>query len=562
MVCTTDNVRPYIVSCAVLIDMLCPVVWGKEPDVKQLRPGRFSVTFFFETTEPVRTVHVAGNFNGWSSSETALADIDGKGHSWAVSAELAPGRYEYKFVLNHTHWESDPANRLQTGPYGNSLVYVGVEPQEVPDDEVGRLSAEALPGAWAEHPLAVVEFLQHVREADSSERALMIENWMSHHPMPHYSESAVTFILFSPLASILGARELDLVISAVGQATAHTMHRPLSDVPLFVLTVNQAALPPEATYLFAVVSGTPKRRRQIVDPYAWSVSSRAGRPVGMVTRPDKEKGRIELIPKVQPAKGSMRRRDLYVYLPPGYGSGGHRRFPVLYMHDGQNCWDDPVHPFGHGGWQVNRIADRLIHEGLVEPFIVVGIPNTPERQLEYGPGEDIFSADGHTYLQFLIDTAKPTIDSRYPTRLGPEDTALMGSSMGGNISLQAALLRPDIFGAVGCLSPALQFKDRHDQGYFDLLEKIGRVPVKIYLDSGTAGRGQDGAPLTRRLGEALIQQGWREGHDLLRFEDAGAEHNERAWRARVFRPLTFFFAVNENEAASSSVIMPTTQPIP
>jgi predicted alpha/beta superfamily hydrolase len=117
----------------------------------------------------------------------------------------------------------------------------------------------------------------------------------------------------------------------------------------------------------------------------------------------------------------------------------------------------------------------------------------------------------------------------------------MGSSMGGVISLQAALLNPDVFGKIGCLSPAMAFKDNAGRDYFDLLAAVGKVPVRIYIDSGTAGPGQDGAPDTRRMGQALLDAGWKDGIDLMRFEDAGAEHNERAWRARLDKPLVFLF---------------------
>jgi predicted alpha/beta superfamily hydrolase len=117
----------------------------------------------------------------------------------------------------------------------------------------------------------------------------------------------------------------------------------------------------------------------------------------------------------------------------------------------------------------------------------------------------------------------------------------MGSSMGGIISLQGALLYPGVFGGAACLSPALLFEDSRGRDYFDLLASVGKVPVRIYVDSGTAGPGQDGVAKTRRLVEALRQAGWRDGQDLMWHEAQGAEHNERAWRARIDRPLIFLF---------------------
>jgi predicted alpha/beta superfamily hydrolase len=117
----------------------------------------------------------------------------------------------------------------------------------------------------------------------------------------------------------------------------------------------------------------------------------------------------------------------------------------------------------------------------------------------------------------------------------------MGSSMGGIISFQAALLHPDVFGAAACLSPVFWFKDEGEQDYFDLLAHAGKAPVRVYLDSGTAGRNQDGAADTRRMGKLLLEAGWKEGGDLMRYEATGAEHNERAWRARLDKPLVFLF---------------------
>ena len=117
----------------------------------------------------------------------------------------------------------------------------------------------------------------------------------------------------------------------------------------------------------------------------------------------------------------------------------------------------------------------------------------------------------------------------------------MGSSMGGVISLQAAMLRPDVFGEAACLSSAFLFEDGADRDYFDLVRARGKQAVRLYLDSGTAGEQEDGALKTRAMVALLKEQGWREGRDLEHFEDAGAAHNERAWRGRLERPLTFLF---------------------
>ena len=312
-----------------------------------------------------------------------------------------------------------------------------------------------------------------------------------------------------------------------------------ASTPVFGLSLKRADIPAGAVYSYELVARAS--RRLVIDPYAWTVTSRAGEPVAPIVAPDPKRGRIELIPEVKPTPGELQPRELYVYLPPGYDRDSERRYPVLYLHDGQNCWDDPRDPFGHGGWYLNVTADRMIAAGEVEPFIAVGIPNTAERMAEYGPGKDVFSSAGHAYLQYLLRDVKPTIDRCYRTQPGPQTTAIMGSSMGGIISLQAGLLHPEVFGQVGCLSPALRFRDEAGQGYFELLARVGKVPVRIYLDSGTGGANQDGAPDTRRLAQALHAAGWRDNEDFMHFEAEGAEHNERAWRARVDKVLAFLF---------------------
>ncbi|HEY3245001.1 MAG TPA: alpha/beta hydrolase-fold protein, partial [Phycisphaerae bacterium] len=254
--------------------------------------------------------------------------------------------------------------------------------------------------------------------------------------------------------------------------------------------------------------------------------------------PDLKKGRIVLIPPVSASGPAIAARELYVYLPAGYDAKRTDGYPVAYMHDGQNLWDDPTEPFGHGGWQVNETADRLIASGKVRPFIVVGIPNSPERMKEYAPGRSIFDDSDHPYLQYIVRDVKPLIDRTFHTSHRPEDTTIMGSSMGAILSLQAALLHPDIFGAAGCLSPAFQFKDPDGKSYADLIEKIGHLPVRLYLDHGTAGAGGDGADTTGAMVKLLKKTGWQSGEDQY-FIHEGAEHNERAWRQRLERPLEF-----------------------
>jgi len=226
-----------------------------------------------------------------------------------------------------------------------------------------------------------------------------------------------------------------------------------------------------------------------------------------------------------------RARDVLVYLPPGYGAGG-RRYPVLYMHDGQNL-------FGRGGpfgsWRVEATLDRLIAAGRVEPLIVVGVGNTAARLDEYVPDADGGAAS--SYARFLIDELKPWVDRTYRTLPGPRHTGVAGSSLGGIASLYLGWERPDVFGRVASLSGSYWLEE-----WVDLAVVPGpRRDLRIWLDSGDAGRSADGVWGTLRVRDALLRLGWVLGGDLAHEVDHGAGHDEASWRARFPRAVAWLF---------------------
>lgn len=235
-------------------------------------------------------------------------------------------------------------------------------------------------------------------------------------------------------------------------------------------------------------------------------------------------------------------RPVYVYLPPSYGTEPERRYPVLYAHDGQNVWSEDGICFGHGGWYLDEALDRLTAAGEVEEVLLVGVPHGEDRLGEYG-------RRSKAYGEFLLANVKAAVDRRFRTKAGPEHTALIGSSMGGLVSFELALTAPELFGKAACLSPSFWFGDeqafaslRALQGTFDVERRgVKRRRPRLYLDSGTAGPSQDGAPATRRMRDALVAAGWRLGDDLQHHEAEGATHDERAWRARVDLPLRYLF---------------------
>jgi predicted alpha/beta superfamily hydrolase len=230
-------------------------------------------------------------------------------------------------------------------------------------------------------------------------------------------------------------------------------------------------------------------------------------------------------------------RTVRVYTPDAYDALPHHRFPVLYMHDGQNVFEDST-SFSGVAWGVDRTSRALAAQGLMDELIVVGVSNAgPARIFEYTPGPATGRGGGaDLYGRFLVDTVKPWVDSHYRTLPGPEDTALMGSSLGGLISLYLGLRHPDVFSKVACLSSAFSWNG------VDLVEEVrttgAPLPVKCYLDAGTR---RDPLTPTRRMREALEQRGYVHRKNMYYYEDKGGRHTESSWAARVHLPLKYLF---------------------
>lgn len=518
---------------ALLLHVLIAI--AAAPEVKEIGAGEYQVTFSFKPEGGSKTVHLAGEFNGWSKTAAPMTGPDAEGR-FGLKLPLKNGRYEYKFVCDGVRWAADPDNPHPPGSYGNSVLFVGVSPKETRRSEAATTQTSEM-APPIEHPAEIAEGIKLAPGAADITGSEAAAAWFDHHPMPWFTENAASFVFYNAEADAVR-----LIIEGTRSRTGYDLSRNSDAGGMWAVSLERSLLGRGRGYYFEIKRGDDWQR--VPDPHARTYTSRGGRPVGLVAQASDDRGRIELIPDFKPSTGGLLSRDLYIYLPPGYAKDAAPRYAVVYMHDGQNCWDDPNEPYGHGGWQVNVTADRLIREGKVPPFIVVGIANTSQRMTDYGPGRDVCDASDHAYIRFLKNDVKPMIDQRYRTQPDPANTAIMGSSMGGLISFQAALLHPDVFGVAGVMSPAFWFRDPKGQGYDALLSKAAdsaRGRVRIYLDSGTAGQGQDGVADTRRMGEALIAAGWKKGVDLMRFEDQGAEHNERAWRARVHRPLEFMF---------------------
>jgi predicted alpha/beta superfamily hydrolase len=231
------------------------------------------------------------------------------------------------------------------------------------------------------------------------------------------------------------------------------------------------------------------------------------------------------------------RRTLRIYLPASYGENPMKRYPVLYMHDGQNLFDAATSAFGTE-WQIDETVDRAVGRGAMEEVIVVGIDNTSNRIWEYTPCCDATYGGGgaERYERFVIDTVKPFVDRSFRTLPGSATTAIMGSSLGGLVSFLIARRNPGVFGKAGCMSSSFWWNDQALT--VEVERSTAHVPVAFYLDAGTE---HDGLAETTRMDAALAADGHVHGRDLDFVTAQGGSHNEASWAARVAVPLAWLF---------------------
>ena len=273
-------------------------------------------------------------------------------------------------------------------------------------------------------------------------------------------------------------------------------------------------------------------------------------------------------------------RNVRISLPPGYEKNTRRRYPVLYLHDGQNVFSGagPDCCFGWGNWELDLTATRLAATDKMADIILVGIDNSRARYSEYrGPafrshdkeathstraGDD---SHFHNYSAFLIKELKPFIDREFRTRPAPEYTGLMGASLGGICSLAMAWQHPGVFGLAASLSGSFHIERTYFLHHVLHGYRGKRKPIRIYLDSGVVDSAgdDDGCEITDALAAELRRSGWKEGKTLLRYLDekpmteaelaiaglrhdkwheaTASQHNEFYWRQRIWRPLTFLY---------------------
>ena len=266
----------------------------------------------------------------------------------------------------------------------------------------------------------------------------------------------------------------------------------------------------------------------------------------------------------------IQQRDIFVWFPEGYEIA--EPCDVLYMHDGQSLFDAAL-TWNHQEWQVDEIMGRLMQEGKIRRCIVVGIKNTDDRLSEYFPTKtwqyvpeaerknaNLEKLTGDAYLKFIVEELKPYIDECYQPLTSREHTFMMGSSMGGLISLYALCEYPEVFGGVACLSSHLSMAylpngndgEAWATGFRNYVEK--NLPETntslIYMDRGTKELDAEYGKYQTLLDKVITAKSWDEKHyKSLVFDGHG--HNETCWAKRLDQPLLFLLgSQSDNEKLS------------
>lgn len=283
-----------------------------------------------------------------------------------------------------------------------------------------------------------------------------------------------------------------------------------------------------------------------LDPHnpAFAFDDFAGNPDGknsVIATPDAGRGYLVNLPQAcSQALGNC--RDVTAYLPPGYDApeAADRTYPVLFMHDGQNVWDDHDCCFGHTGWEVNVALDAEIAAGRVAPVIVIAADHSPARNDEYGLSPAKLAA----FLAFQIDELQPQALAH--VRWNGERVAVAGSSLGGLVSMHLVLGHPQTYFAGASLSGAFWPGMETGTALRDQLPAFGKQPLGIYLDhGGDVATNADGAADTVEVRDLMLAMGWSAScamSSALCYASApGATHDELAWKARTPQVLRFLF---------------------
>lgn len=284
---------------------------------------------------------------------------------------------------------------------------------------------------------------------------------------------------------------------------------------------------------------------------------------GMAAEPALQKadcGRIERMKIYSPEMNDTVYVD--VWLPDDYLADPGHRYPVIYMHDGQNLYDVST-TWNHQSWEMDSTMCALINNNEIEPALIVGIHSSPEtRVADLMPEKAVVGQPleglleevklkgmkprGNAYAAFMVETLKPIIDSTYLTQTNMSNTTVAGSSMGGLMSIYALCEYPDIFGNALCLSTHWTGAQAVEQEFINAMYNYieANLPSyenhRLYFDHGTTTIDAAYGPAEARILEMIKSKGYNYADgSLLNIVDHGAAHEEKSWAKRVAIPLRF-----------------------
>lgn len=264
----------------------------------------------------------------------------------------------------------------------------------------------------------------------------------------------------------------------------------------------------------------------------------------------KKRGNSEIIFEKVKSTILSSERDIAVYLPPDYKENTDKKYPVLYMNDGQNLFTE-ISEGSSTKWQVRETTDKLIKDNKIEDVIIIGIYNSSDRIGEYTQSymeKYMAGGKGKDYAKFLVEEVKPHIDKTYRTLSDRENTAIAGSSLGGLISFYTAWNYSDVFNKVGAISPSFWW----DNG--SMINEVENYKGKkkdlnIWIDAGNAeengDRNNNGiidmVNDARDMVGALNKKDFTTYKDVMYYEATGGSHNEDAWAKRFDQVLLYMF---------------------
>lgn len=251
-------------------------------------------------------------------------------------------------------------------------------------------------------------------------------------------------------------------------------------------------------------------------------------------------------------------REIYVLLPPGYQASD-AKYPVVYMNDGQNLFS--THGNWHKKWNVDFVMNRLYEERAVPETIIVGVTHLCAREYEFTPTYDALIDNGGgsvKYLSFLTEELKPFLESKYRILGDRKNTAIMGSSLGGILTLEASRLKSDVFSKFAALSPSFWWDFGIMLEYARNWNMESAKDIKLWIDMGLQEGGgsfliddtlkeiYNPVNFCRVFCNILVKKGFVLNKNLVYFEDPHGIHDEICWGRRFYDIMKYLFAAESD----------------